>query len=82
IKKYQWLALPLALHGVVVRKDGTKTEVKIGEKEKDPVFVITDLLPHLGREQSEKKVKELIDAEKLDLLIGNLPCAKTELKKS
>ena len=78
IKKYQWLAL----HGVVVRKDGTKTEVKIGEKEKDPVFVITDLLPHLGREQNEKKVKELIDAEKLDLLIGNLPCAKTELKKS
>ena len=82
IKKYQWLALPLALHGVVVRKDGTKTEIKIGEKEKDPVFVITDLLPHLGREQNEKKVKELIDAEKLDLLIGNLPCAKTELKKS
>ena len=71
IKKYQWLSLPLALHGVVVHKDGTKTLVQIGEKEEDPVFVITDLLPHLGKDLLEKKVREFIDAEKLDLLIGN-----------
>ena len=69
VKKYQWMALPLAIHGVVVRKDGTKVEIKIGEKEKDPVFVITDLLPHLGKEQNEKKVKEFIDAEKTYLLL-------------
>lgn len=73
VKKYQWLAMPLAIHGVVVRKDGTKVEIKIGEKERDPVFVITDLLPHLGRELNEKKVKDFIDAEKMDLLIGSLP---------
>lgn len=73
IKKYQWLALPLAIHGVVIKKDGTKVEIKIGEKEKDPVFVITDLLPHLGKELNEKKVKDYIDAERMDLLIGNKP---------
>lgn len=82
VKKYQWMALPLAIHGVVVRKDGTKAEIKIGEREKDPVFVITDLLPHLGKEQNEKKVKEFIDAEKMDLLIGNLPVGKGIEKKA
>ncbi len=71
IKKYQWLSLPLALHGVVVRKDGTKVTVQIGEKDEDPVLVISDLLPHLGKEIQEKKVKEFVDAEKLDVLIGN-----------
>lgn len=76
VKKYQWMALPLAIHGVVIRKDGTKVEIKVGEKEKDPVFVITDLLPHLGKEQNEKKVKDFIDAEKMDLLIGNYPGEK------
>lgn len=74
VKKYQWFAMPLAIHGFIVRKDGTKAEIKIGEKEKDPVFVVTDLLPHLGRDIGEKKVKEFIDAEKMDLLIGSLPC--------
>ncbi|PWJ51627.1 aminopeptidase [Faecalicatena contorta] len=82
VKKYQWLALPLAIHGVVVRKDGTKVEIKLGEKEKDPVFVITDLLPHLGRELGEKKVKDFINAEKMDLLIGNLPAEPEEVKKN
>jgi aspartyl aminopeptidase len=82
VKKYQWLAIPLALHGVVIRKDNTKIEIKIGEKEREPVFVITDLLPHLGRELNEKKVKDFIDAEKMDLLIGNLPAKKTEEKSS
>lgn len=81
VKKYQWMALPLAIHGVVIRRDGTKAEIKIGEKERDPVFVITDLLPHLGREQNEKKVKDFIDAEKMDVLIGNLPADKETVKK-
>lgn len=71
VKTYQWLSLPLALHGVIVKKDGTKVTVRIGETEEDPVFVITDLLPHLGKEKLEEKVKEFIDAEKMDLLIGN-----------
>ncbi len=82
VKKYQWLAIPLALHGVVIRKDNTKVEIKIGEKEREPVFVITDLLPHLGRELNEKKVKDFINAEKMDLLIGNLPAKKKEEKNS
>lgn len=71
VKKYQWLAIPLALHGIVVRKDGKRIEIQIGENPSDPVFTITDLLPHLGKEQQEQKVKEFIDAEKMDLLIGN-----------
>ncbi|MGC4019992.1 MAG: aminopeptidase [Muricomes sp.] len=82
VKKYQWLAMPLAIHGVVVRKDGTKVEIRLGEKERDPVFVITDLLPHLGRELNEKKVKDFINAEKMDLLIGNLPIDAGERKWS
>lgn len=73
IKKYQWVAQPLALHGVVVKKDGTVTKINIGEEEGDPVFVITDLLVHLAQEQMEKKASKVIDGEKLDLLIGNRP---------
>ena len=76
IKKYQWVAQPLALHGVVVKKDGTVTKVSIGEEEGDPVFVITDLLVHLAQEQMEKKASKVIDGEKLDLLIGNRPAEK------
>ena len=70
IKKYQWVAQPLSLHGVVVKKDGTVQKVNIGEDESDPVFVITDLLVHLAQEQLEKKASKVIDGEKLDLLIG------------
>lgn len=73
IKKYQWVSLPLAVHGVIVRKDGTKEEIAIGEKEEDPVFVITDLLIHLSAEQMENKANKVIEGEKLDLLIGNKP---------
>ena len=73
IKKYQWVALPLSLHGVIVKKDGTVQKVAIGEDESDPVFVITDLLVHLAQEQLEKKASKVIDGEKLDLLIGNCP---------
>ena len=73
IKKYQWVAQPLALHGVVVKKDGTVEKVCIGEEASDPVFVITDLLVHLAQEQLEKKASKVIEGEKLDLLIGNCP---------
>ena len=73
IKKYHWVALPLAIHGVVVKSDGTKVEIVIGEKEEDPVFVITDLLIHLSQEQLEIKAAKVIEGEKLDLLIGNRP---------
>lgn len=73
IKKYQWVAQPLALHGVIVKKDGTTVGVSVGEDENDPVFVITDLLIHLAQEQMEKKASKVIEGEKLDLLIGNRP---------
>lgn len=73
IKKYQWVTLPLAIHGVVVRKDGTTQEIAIGEKEEDPVFVITDLLVHLAGKQMEKKANAVIEGEKLDLLFGSRP---------
>lgn len=73
IKKYQWVTLPLALHGVVVRKDGTKAEIVIGEKEEDPVFVISDLLVHLSKDQMNKKIGDAIVGEKLDLVIGSRP---------
>ncbi|MFI3208650.1 MAG: aminopeptidase [Eubacteriales bacterium] len=81
IRKYQWLSTPLALHGVVYKKDGTKIEVAIGEKETDPVFVITDLLPHLAQAQSRKPAGEFVNGEKLDLLIGNKPGPKSEDEK-
>lgn len=73
IKKYQWVAQPMSLHGVVVRKDGTVVKVSVGEEEGDPVFVITDLLVHLAQEQMEKKASKVVEGEKLDLLIGNRP---------
>ena len=73
IKKYQWVAQPLALHGVIVKKDGTTEKISIGEDENDPVFVITDLLIHLAQEQMEKKASKVIEGEKLDLLIANRP---------
>ena len=73
IKKYQWLAIPLALHGVIVKKDGTALEVAIGEGEDDPVFCITDLLPHLARQQMEKTASKFVEGEALNLLIGSAP---------
>ena len=78
IKKYQWVALPLALHGVVVKKDGTLEEISIGEKEEDPVFVITDLLVHLAAKQLEKKASAVVEGEKLDLLFGSRPLQSDE----
>ncbi len=80
IKKYQWVAMPLAIHGVVVKKDGSKATIAIGEKDTDPVFCITDLLPHLGQEQMQKNAAKVIEGENLDLLIGSQP-VKGELKE-
>ena len=73
IKKYQWLAIPLALHGVVVKKDGSTVNVAIGEDEDDPVLCITDLLPHLAHEQMSKTASKFIDGEALNLLVGSAP---------
>ena len=76
------MAQPLALHGVIVKKNGETVKVSIGEDENDPVFVITDLLVHLAQEQLEKKASQVIEGEKLDLLIGNRPIEKADdLKK-
>lgn len=74
IKKYQWLVRPLAIYGVICRKDGTKVDVSIGDDPADPIFMITDILPHLGRDQAQKKLSEAIPGESLDLLIASEPC--------
>ena len=73
VKKYQWVTIPLALHGVVAKKDGSVIDVNIGEDDADPVFTITDVLPHLGAAQMEKKASVVIEGEKLDVLIGSKP---------
>lgn len=73
IKSYQWVTLPLALYGVVAKKDGTVVDVSIGDDPADPVFMVTDLLPHLGAEQMKKSANDVIDAEALDLLVGSRP---------
>ena len=73
IKKYQWTTIPLSMHGVIVKTNGEKIEINIGEDENDPIFTITDLLPHLAQEQMEKKLKNGIDGEDLNLLIGSIP---------
>lgn len=73
IKKYQWTAIPLALHGVVILNDGTKVDVSIGEEDSDPVFCVTDLLVHLAGDQMQKKLSEGISGEALNVLIGNMP---------
>ena len=73
IKKYQWTTIPLSIHGVIVKKSGEKIEINIGESEEDPIFTITDLLPHLAQDQMEKKLKNGIDGEDLNLLIGSIP---------
>ena len=81
IKKYQWTTIPLSIHGVIVKKNGEKIEIEIGEKETDPIFTITDLLPHLAQDQMEKKLKNGVEGEDLKLLIGSIPfscCNKEE----
>ena len=78
IRKYQWVTIPLALHGVVIRKDGTKVPVRIGEEEGDPRLVITDLLPHLGAAQNKKPLSEAVPGETLNLLLGSRPLGGEE----
>lgn len=73
VKKYQWVTIPLALHGVIVKKDGTTVELAIGENDDDPVFFISDLLIHLAQEQLEKKAAKVIEGEALDIIVGNKP---------
>ena len=73
VKKYQWVALPMAMHGVIVKKDGTVVNVTVGEDEDDPVLYITDLLIHLAGQQMAKKASEAVEGEKLDILIGSQP---------
>lgn len=81
IKKYQWVTIPLAIHGVVVKKDGSSILVNVGEDEEDPVFFISDLLIHLAGEQMEKKANKLIEGEALDIIVGNKPLEKEEKEK-
>lgn len=78
IKKYQWLETPLAIHGVVMDKNGKKREIVIGESDEDPVFVISDLLPHLGKALEGKSVRDAFDAENLNVIIGNMPISKDD----
>ena len=81
IKKYQWTTIPLSIHGVIVKTNGEKIELNIGEKETDPIFTITDLLPHLADEQMNKKLKNGIDGEDLKLLIGSIPYTEENMKE-
>lgn len=81
VKKYQWVTLPLALHGVIVKKDGTTVEVNIGEEEDDPVFFVSDLLIHLAQDQMEKKASKVIEGEALDIVVGNIPLSNKEEDK-
>lgn len=76
IKKYQWTAIPLSLHGVICRKDGTKVTVRLGEDEGDPQFVVTDLLPHLDRQQAKRSAEDVVKGEDLNILIGSRPFGK------
>lgn len=80
IKKYQWVTIPLALHGVVIKSDGSKLNISIGEDDKDPVFTITDLLPHLAQEQMQKKATEVIEGESLNILFGSMPLKDEKVK--
>ena len=79
IKKYQWTTIPLAIHGVIVKTSGEKINVNIGESDEDPIFTITDLLPHLAQEQMERKLKEGVKGEDLNLLIGSRPYNDKEI---
>jgi len=80
IRKHQWLSRPLALHGVVVKADGSRLDIEIGENASDPVFAIADLLPHLASKQNEEKLGQAFEGEKMNLLMGNRPVQDTEEK--
>lgn len=78
IKKYQWVTVPLAIHGVVAKKDGSIVEINIGENDNDPVFCVTDLLIHLAQDQMQKNAAKVVEGENLDILVGSLPLADTD----
>ncbi|MCR4998690.1 MAG: aminopeptidase [Lachnospiraceae bacterium] len=80
VKKYQWVTIPLALHGVIVKKDGTKVVVNVGDKPQDPVFGVSDLLIHLSADQLDKKGAKVIEGEQLDVLIGSIPMDEKDKK--
>ena len=82
VRKYQWVALPLALHGVIIKKSGETVEVNIGDEESDPIFYINDLLPHLAQEQSKKPLSSAIPAESLNILLGSRPVSDGDDGKS
>ena len=82
IKKYQWTTIPLSIHGVIVKTNGEKIEVSIGEEENEPIFTITDLLPHLAQEQMEKKLKNGIEGEDLKILVGSMPYSNEKTSES
>ncbi|MDY6788631.1 MAG: aminopeptidase [Candidatus Nanohaloarchaea archaeon] len=81
IKNYQWVNVPLALHGTVIDSDGDKHEIVVGEDDDDPVFLVPDLLPHLGKEQLKKELKDAIEAEELNIVVGNMPVDDEEVEK-
>ena len=81
IKKYQWTTIPLSIHGVLIKANGEKITVNIGEDENDPIFTITDLLPHLAKDQEDKRLREAIEGENLDLLVGSIPIIDDEAKQ-
>ena len=81
IKKYQWLTIPLAIHGVVIKKNGQVVKITIGENETDPVFCISDLLPHLAQDQMKKTLAEGVDGENLDLIVGSFPLNSKDKKE-
>lgn len=81
IKKYQWTTIPLSIHGVIVKTNGEKVRINIGDADEDPIFTITDLLPHLAQEQMEKKLKDGISGEDLNILIGSIPSEGKDIKE-
>ena len=82
IKKYQWTAIPLCLYGVIVKPNGEKIEISIGDNDDDPIFTITDLLPHLAVDQMDKKLRKAIEAEDLNVLVGSIPNSKDSVKEN
>lgn len=82
IKKYQWTTIPLAIHGVIIKPSGEKIEIEIGEKQADPIFTITDILPHLAQEQYEKKVGKAVTGEDLNVLVGSIPNDDNKVKEN
>jgi len=82
VRKYQWLSIPLAIHGTIIKKDGSEVKISIGESDSDPVFIIPDLLPHLAKEQNGKKLGEAFPGESLNILTGSIPFEDEDIKQT